>query len=81
MAPLQVVLYANISDVNRRVRTGGNYGGNTPLDGMLTQQGDAYIRLRVPSATMVDALRSCERPSSFRLHKSAAQSGEDVKAE
>ena len=41
------MLYRNLSDMIRRVRTPGQ---NTPLDGMLTQQGDAFLRLRVPAA-------------------------------
>ena len=44
-----VVLYSNISDVNRRLHE-GSAAGNTPFDGMLTQRGDAYLRCETAPA-------------------------------
>ena len=39
-----VVLTSNFTDLSLRVADGGNKG-NTPLDGMLTQAGDIFLRV------------------------------------
>ena len=52
-----VVLYSNISDVNRRLHE-GSAAGNTPFDGMLTQRGDAYLRCETAPAHSCTPKRS-----------------------
>jgi hypothetical protein len=64
-----VVLTSNLTDLAVRVAHGGDQG-NTPLDGLLTQQGDVFLRLRnaADSVPMNLSVPFCAEHSSFWTH-------------
>jgi hypothetical protein len=66
-----IVLTSNLTDLAWRLEPANKPSDNTPLDGMLTQAGDVYLRLHNhPGGTPMNlSVPFCNEHSSYWTHK------------